>query len=101
MKAIRVPSGEKLGLLQLPIRAIAGLSGPYNFYPFEYDQVRDTFGTAPSPEGTQPGNLVTSDAPPIFLAIGTSCPIVRIEDSEALHPRKYSHSYPRCVAQEF
>lgn len=68
----------------MPIRAIAGLSGPYNFYPFEYDQVRDTFGTAPSPEGTQPVNLVTSDAPPIFLASGTSDPIVRIENSEAL-----------------
>lgn len=33
----------------MPIRAIAGISGPYNFYPFEYDQVRDTFGPAPSP----------------------------------------------------
>jgi acetyl esterase/lipase len=68
----------------MPIRAIAGISGPYNFYPFEYDQVRDTFGPAPSPEGTQPVNLVTSDAPPIFLASGTSDPIVRVQNSEAL-----------------
>jgi acetyl esterase/lipase len=68
----------------MPIRAIAGLSGPYNFYPFEYDQVRDTFGSAANPEGTQPVNLVTSEAPPIFLASGTSDPIVRIENSEAL-----------------
>jgi acetyl esterase/lipase len=68
----------------MPIRAIAGISGPYNFYPFEYDQVRDTFGSAPSPEGTQPINLVTADAPPIFLASGTSDPIVRKENSEAL-----------------
>lgn len=68
----------------MPIRAIAGLSGPYNFYPFEYDQVRDTFGTAPSPEGTQPVNLVTADAPPFLLASGTADPIVRIANSEAL-----------------
>lgn len=68
----------------MPIRAIAGISGPYNFYPFEYDQVRDTFGPAASPEGTQPINLVTSDAPPILLASGTSDPIVRVQNSEAL-----------------
>ena len=68
----------------MPVRAIAGISGPYNFYPFEYDQVRETFGSAPSPEGTQPINLVTSDAPPIFLASGTSDPIVRMDNSEAL-----------------
>jgi acetyl esterase/lipase len=68
----------------MPIRAIAGISGPYNFYPFEYDQVRDTFGSAPNPEGTQPINLVTADAPPIFLASGTTDPIVRIENSHAL-----------------
>ncbi len=68
----------------MPIRGIAGLSGPYNFYPFEYDQVRDTFGPAPSPEGTQPINLVTADAPPIFLASGTTDPIVRVQNSEEL-----------------
>lgn len=68
----------------MPIRAIAGISGPYNFYPFEYEQVRDTFGPAASPEGTQPVNLVTADAPPIFLASGTTDPIVRVQNSEAL-----------------
>ena len=46
--------------------------------------MRDTFGSAANPEGTQPVNLVTSEAPPIFLASGTSDPIVRIENSEAL-----------------
>lgn len=71
----------------MPIRAIAGLSGPYNFYPFEYDQVRETFGNAPNPEGTQPINLITADAPPIFLASGTSDPIVRVENSTALGAR--------------
>ena len=44
----------------MPILAVAGISGPYNFYPFEYDEVRDTFGEAPNPEGTQPVNLVTA-----------------------------------------
>src|SRR5690606_35000588 len=33
----------------MTIRAIAGISGPYNFYPFEYNEVRRTFGNAPNP----------------------------------------------------
>ncbi|HEY0918139.1 alpha/beta hydrolase [Devosia sp.] len=68
----------------MPIRAVAGISGPYNFYPFEYNEVRDAFDSAPSPEGTQPVNLVTSDAPPMLLASGTTDPIVRVENSQAL-----------------
>ena len=68
----------------MPIRAVAGISGPYNFYPFEYGQVSDTFGTAPNPEGTQPVNLVTANAPPLLLATGTADPIVRKENTAAL-----------------
>lgn len=68
----------------MPVRAIAAISGPFNFYPFEYDQVRTIFGDAPNPEGTQPINLVAAGDPPIFLASGTSDPIVRIENSKAL-----------------
>ena len=71
----------------IPIRAVAGISGPYNFYPFEYDEVRRTFGDAPNPEGTQPVNLVTSDAPPMLLVSGTSDPIVRRQNSEELARR--------------
>jgi len=71
----------------MPIRAIAGISGPYNFYPFEYGEVRDAFGDAPNPEGTQPVNLVTPEAPPMLLASGTTDPIVRVENSQALAAR--------------
>lgn len=71
----------------MPIRAVAGISGPYNFYPFEYNEVRDAFGSAPNPEGTQPVNLVTEEAPPMLLASGTTDPIVRVENSQALATR--------------
>lgn len=71
----------------MPIRAVAGLSGPYNFYPFEYGEVRETFGVAPNPEGTQPVNLVTSAAPPMLLLSGTADPIVRRQNTEALAAR--------------
>jgi acetyl esterase/lipase len=65
----------------VPIRAIAGMSGPYDFYPFEYDEVRNSFGEAPNPEGTQPVNLVTPDAPPMLLMSGNRDPIVRVQNT--------------------
>ncbi|MEQ1769271.1 MAG: alpha/beta hydrolase [Devosia sp.] len=68
----------------MPIRAIAAISGPYDFYPFEYDQVRNTFDNTDNPEGTQPVNLVTPGLPPIFLASGTSDPIVRMQNTKTL-----------------
>lgn len=68
----------------MPVRGIAALSGPYDFYPFEYNEVRDAFGAAPSPEGTQPVNLVTAEAPPMYLATGTTDPIVRVQNTEHL-----------------
>ncbi|HWA19545.1 MAG TPA: alpha/beta hydrolase [Devosia sp.] len=68
----------------MPIQAIAAISGPYDFYPFEYDQVRNTFDNTDNPEGTQPINLVTPGLPPMFLASGTSDPIVRVQNTQNL-----------------
>jgi acetyl esterase/lipase len=68
----------------MTVKAVAGLSGPYDFYPFEYSEVQNSFGSAANPEGTQPVNLVASDDPPIFLAAGTHDPIVRIQNSQTL-----------------
>jgi len=76
------PSYLKEYGVTLPIRAVAGLSGPYDFYPFEYGEVREAFGQAPNPEGTQPINLVTSNTPPMYLATGTTDPIVRMQNTE-------------------
>jgi len=66
------------------IRGVAGLAGPYDFYPFEFGEVTQAFGDAPNPQGTQPINLVTADAPPMFLATGTSDPIVRPRNTGVL-----------------
>jgi acetyl esterase/lipase len=68
----------------MPIKAIAAISGPYDFYPFEYDQVRNTFGHTDNPEGTQPINLVGSDEPPMLLLSGTTDPIVRMQNTQHL-----------------
>jgi acetyl esterase/lipase len=66
----------------MPILAVAALSGPYDFYPFEYFEVQEAFGQAPNPQGTQPINLITAEAPPMYLATGTTDPIVRVQNTE-------------------
>jgi acetyl esterase/lipase len=71
----------------MPVLAVAALSGPYDFYPFEYNEVREAFGQAPSPEGTQPINLITSEAPPMYLVTGTSDPIVRMQNTDRFAQR--------------
>lgn len=75
------PSYRREYGVTMPILAVAALSGPYDFYPFEYSEVKEAFGQAPSPEGTQPINLITSDAPPMYLASGTTDPIVRVQNT--------------------
>ncbi len=68
----------------MPIKAIAAISGPYDFYPFEYDEVRNTFGKTDNPEGTQPVNLVAKDEPPMLLLSGNQDPIVRMQNTDHL-----------------
>lgn len=52
------------------IRALAGLSGPYDFLPLTDPIAQRTFGEAADLPGTQPLNFVRPDAPPAFLATG-------------------------------
>lgn len=49
---------------------VVGLSGPYDFYPFDVKESIDAFGRTAEPERTQPVNLVTAAAPPMLLAHG-------------------------------
>ncbi|MEP7241090.1 MAG: alpha/beta hydrolase [Devosia sp.] len=52
------------------IAGVVGLSGPYDFYPFDVRESINAFGRAPDPRATQPINLVTPAAPPMLLAHG-------------------------------
>ncbi len=52
------------------VRAVAGLAGPYDFYPFRYQVLTAAFGDWPNPQETQPINFVRAGAPPMFLATG-------------------------------
>lgn len=56
--------------LAAPLRAAVGLSGPYDFYPFDVKQSIRAFGVLPEPRRSQPVNLVEAGAPPMFLAHG-------------------------------
>lgn len=38
----------------LPVKAVIGLAGPYDFYPFDVDASRNAFGHWPKPAETQP-----------------------------------------------
>ncbi len=53
------------------LRGVVGLSGPYDFYPFEVKEAIATFSGTPDPEMSQPVNLVTPDAPPVFVGHGS------------------------------
>lgn len=38
----------------IPVKAVVGISGPYDFYPFDVAASRDAFGQWPNPRETQP-----------------------------------------------
>lgn len=67
-----------------PVRAFAGLSGPYDFYPFDVPASINAFGAYPDGRATQPVNLDLAAAPPAFLAHGTADAVVRVRNSTAL-----------------
>lgn len=67
-----------------PIRAFAGLSGPYDFYPFDVKSSIDAFGQAPDAAATQPINFVSNAAPPMVLLTGTSDSIVKPANTKTL-----------------
>jgi acetyl esterase/lipase len=53
------------------IRGVAGLSGPYDFYPFDVAASRNAFGQWPDPRATQPvAYASTPGKPPVFMALG-------------------------------
>lgn len=72
------------GVVAGKVRAFAGLSGPYDFYPFDVPASVDAFGQAPEPRLTQPVNLDLSAAPPVFLAHGSRDATVFPRNSQAL-----------------
>ncbi len=66
------------------VKAVVGLSGPYDFYPFDVDVSIRAFGATADPKATQPVNLVRGDLPPMFLATGDIDTLVYPHNTVAL-----------------
>jgi acetyl esterase/lipase len=67
--------------------AFAGLSGPYDFYPFDVPASIRAFGAVADPKSTQPVNLVRPGLPPMFLATGDADTLVYPRNTVALAAR--------------
>ena len=76
------------------IRAVAGLSGPYDFLPFDQKTSIDVFGQAPDPKATQPVTFASAHSPPAFLATGDTDTVVRPRNTASLAERLRSARVP-------
>jgi acetyl esterase/lipase len=66
------------------VRCTVGLSGPYDFFPFDGPITLRTFGAVRDPMATQPIHHVSASAPPMFLASGGKDTLVYPRNTEAL-----------------
>lgn len=69
------------------VRAIAGLSGPYDFLPLRGEITERIFGQTPDLPATQPLTYVTPASPPAFLATGDADQMVWPKNTIALAAR--------------
>lgn len=77
---------QHAGLLDR-VRCVVGLSGPYDFFPFDGPISLRTFGAVQNPRTTQPINHVTPSAPPMLLGHGGRDRLVYPRNSVALAQR--------------
>ena len=67
------------------VKALVGLAGPYDFYPFEPGGAAEAaFGQAPDPRATQPITYASGTAPPSLLLTGDGDTTVRPRNATAL-----------------
>ncbi|PXW52789.1 alpha/beta hydrolase [Methylobacterium sp. B4] len=85
---------RRAGIDPRVIRAVAGLSGPYDFLPFDQKTSIDVFGQAPDPKATQPVTFASAHSPPAFLATGDTDTVVRPRNTASLAERLRSARVP-------
>ena len=66
------------------VKAVVGLSGPYDFYPFDKKRSIDAMGQWPRPQETQPITYARSDAPPMLLVTSEGDTTVRPKNANNL-----------------
>lgn len=59
------------------VKAAIGLSGPYDFYPFDKKRSIDAMSQWPEPRDTQPIEFARADAPPLLLVTSSEDTVVR------------------------
>jgi acetyl esterase/lipase len=77
----------RAGVRRTAIRAVAGLSGPYDFLPFTSPAAEAAFGSAPDLAETQPVTFAGAGAPPAFLATGDADTLVSAKNTRTLAAR--------------
>lgn len=75
---------RRRGLSTDIIRAVAGLSGPYDFLPLDVDVTRQAFKGAGNLAATQPINHVHRGMPPAFIACGTADTLVKPKNTRVM-----------------
>ncbi|QZD86980.1 alpha/beta hydrolase [Qipengyuania psychrotolerans] len=75
---------EEAGAPSGAVRGVVGLSGPYDFYPFDTDRSRAAFGSVGAGAESQPVAHTSADAPPMLLVHGEADTVVKIRNSQAL-----------------
>ena len=76
------------------VKAAVGLSGPYDFYPFDKKRSIDAMGQWPRPLETQPIRFAREDAPPLLLVTSTRDTVVRPKNAVNLAARLESLGAP-------
>lgn len=69
------------------VKAAVGLSGPYDFYPYDSPRSIAAFSQWPRPEETQPITYARADAPPLLLATSEGDTTVRPRNANNLAAR--------------
>ena len=75
---------RRAGVERSRIRALAGLSGPYDFLPLDPGTAQEVFGEAPNKAQTQPITFAGRGSPPAFLVTGDGDDTVRPRNTTAL-----------------
>ncbi len=69
------------------VTAVVGLSGPYDFYPFDKKRSIDAMSHYKDPAATQPINFVRADAPPMLVITSSEDTTVRPRNAESLEAK--------------
>ncbi len=72
------------GVPSSAVTRVVGMAGPYDFFPFDVEASRNSFGHVDQPETTQPIHHVRAAAPPMLLMAGEADTVVRPRNTRAL-----------------